>query len=661
MGLPAFGAITTLAMIAWGAGNTHPTEEIHLLPGSAWLASAQVGQVTLLDGSSGEVAAQVKVASPGDIVDVVQHGTTAYAVNRSTGTIRRVDGSTFEASQPETPILDARAGLTAFAGKEIVHALDLDRGILATYNGKTLPTRGPPLSLGANLTAGGATVDSAGTLWVIDNTTGDLTWVTDGQRATRRGASQPGRGLITLAADRPVLVDTGGRLVAPIDPGTGAALRVLAIDLRPEDIVHISGSLNESRLYVVGSRGVLVVCDLAANNCDHVVPLGAAGDFGAPVEIGHHVLVPDFRTGGVWIVDLTANSVRSSQPLMTPPARFQLLTRDGVVFYNDPDSERAGVVRLDGSVRPAAKYDPTNPDKGLRTSSPASVATRSTPTTPVAVPSTSAGRTTASRPTSSQTGQQSTSRPPPSLPPPPVLRITVSKSIAEVGEAITFQVGTTRGETPANAQWDFGDGNVGSGTTTTHQWTTARTHQVSVRATMTDRSEATASISITITDSSMVTLTISNLGQGFVTAGADISCPPQCTITVARGSQIALEAFPQSRSSLFDVWEGACTGANRQCALSMDGNKAATAVFKYTVNVENTNTAAGSLQLNGTPCLPHCSGTARHGARVTVQATPNPGFRFLRWDGPCPDLTAENCAIVVDNHVSARAHFEVSR
>src|SRR5947208_1161120 len=87
-----------------GVRGGYPATRPQLLSGSAWLASAQVGQLTLLDGSSAEVAAQVQVANRGEQFDVVQQAATAYAVNRSTGTIRRVDGATFDVSQPATPI-----------------------------------------------------------------------------------------------------------------------------------------------------------------------------------------------------------------------------------------------------------------------------------------------------------------------------------------------------------------------------------------------------------------------------------------------------------------------------------------------------------------------------------------------------------------------------
>src|SRR2546430_5618785 len=62
------------AMVLLGASGGYPVERPHLLSGSAWLASWQVGQVTLLDGTSAEVAAQVQVGSAGSRLDVVQHG-----------------------------------------------------------------------------------------------------------------------------------------------------------------------------------------------------------------------------------------------------------------------------------------------------------------------------------------------------------------------------------------------------------------------------------------------------------------------------------------------------------------------------------------------------------------------------------------------------------
>ena len=93
-------AATTLAVVAalvlLGVHNGYPAQRPNLLFGAAWLSSTQVGQLTLLDGSSAEVVARVRTAPAGDKLDAVQEGATAYAVNRTAGTVRRVDGATHD-------------------------------------------------------------------------------------------------------------------------------------------------------------------------------------------------------------------------------------------------------------------------------------------------------------------------------------------------------------------------------------------------------------------------------------------------------------------------------------------------------------------------------------------------------------------------------------
>ena len=120
-GLGAVGAVGLAVFL--GAGHGYPVQNVHLLPGSAWLASSQAGQLTLLDGASAEVAAQVQAAPAGHVLDVVQQGSTAYAVDETAGTLRRVDGATFSLTAP-TQIPGATSGLTAFAGPGHVYALD---------------------------------------------------------------------------------------------------------------------------------------------------------------------------------------------------------------------------------------------------------------------------------------------------------------------------------------------------------------------------------------------------------------------------------------------------------------------------------------------------------------------------------------------------------
>jgi hypothetical protein len=541
VGAVAVAALVVGGLAVAGASNGYPARDVRLLSGSAWLPSSSVGQLTLLDGSSAEVAAQVQVAPAGNTLDVVQQGANAYAVDRSVGTIRRVDGATFDLTQPESPILDARAGLTAFAATDALYVLDNQRGVVAQADPTTLARRGDPMSLAAQLSAGTATLDQDGRLWVVDNSTGDLISIQRGERTQTRGVTAAAGNVITMAGTTPVIVNAADRKVVVVDPETSATTGTIDLDLRPDDNPQISGSPRGQRIYVVAARGVLTICDVVALTCDGVVPLDAAGrELGAAVEAGDRLFIPDYTAGQVWVIDLSRRTVLTKAQVL-PPTRFQLLARDGVVFFNDPDTERAGVVRLDGSVDPILKYDPKDPAKGLHasTSNTPTAAPTAAPTTaptetslptvipttqPTAQPTTTRPTTTQpTRPTAPTTRPQNTpvvtvttvpttvptqptattpnvtTPPTTTTPPKPVLQITVSKASPAVNESIGLQVGTASSATPVTATWDFGDTQNGVGVSTTHAWTAARTYQVSVQATMPDAQQATAAVSITVT------------------------------------------------------------------------------------------------------------------------------------------------------------------
>ncbi|WP_370964380.1 PASTA domain-containing protein [Amycolatopsis sp. cg9] len=509
--------VTAGGLAVAGAGHGYPAQDVRMRSGSAWLASANVGQVSLLDGTSAEVAAQVQVGAAGHALDVVQRDSTAYAVDRTAGSVRRVDGATFEPAAPVTPIDQARGGLTAFAGTDTLYTLDTQRGLLAGSDPRTLAPRGAPLSLAARLTAGTAALDDADRLWTVDDATGDLTWIAGGARTTHRGLVPPGRTVLTVAGGVPVVVSPGARTATSVSPLTGEPTATIPLDLRPDDAVQVSGSPHHDRVYVVVARGLLDICDLGAASCDTVVPLDAANrQLGAAVEAGDRLFVPDYSTGQVTIVDLTHPSVLARSKVLTPPAPFQLINRDGIVFFNDPATERAGVIRLDGSVKPIAKYDPADPRKGLHDDHPAPPAppapsgqqppappARTPPeTTPTGVPDQPTGV-----PAVPPTGGEPTAGAPPTGPPAtaPRLRITVSKAAPQPGEDVSLRVDNAAGGAPTAARWDFGDGGQADGPAVTHRWTTEKTYQVSVRATA-DGQEAATSVSVQVMPPPSVTV-----------------------------------------------------------------------------------------------------------------------------------------------------------
>jgi hypothetical protein len=117
---------------------------------------------------------------------------------------------------------------------------------------------------------------------------------------------------------------------------------------------------------VSGDQGVLRVSDLATGGCASVAATvaGAGAELGPPVEARGRVFVPDYTTGKVAVVDVDRDRIVVTEEPVAE-GRFELFAEDGFVFYNDPDSERAGVIHVDGAVDRVLKYDPTDPGADL--------------------------------------------------------------------------------------------------------------------------------------------------------------------------------------------------------------------------------------------------------------------------------------------------------
>ena len=568
----ASGVLATVVVVGGlvlvGANGGYPSTRPRLLSGSAWLASAQVGQLTLLDGSSAEVAAQVQIAAPGSRLDVVQQGATGYAVNRSAGTLRRVDGATFDVSPQVTPIAEAREGLQAFAGTDALYALDAQRGVLVSADPTTLANRGNAVPLATRIEAGAATLDPAGRLWVLDNATGDLIWIDRGQRHSRRGAAAPGSGQLVLANGIPVVVDATRRVATALRPDTGEPDVTVGLDLRPNDRIQLGGSPHAARIYLVAARGILDICDLGTATCGTAVPLGATGtaDLGTPVEAGGRLFVPDYATGRVWIVDLHDSQVVAKPQVLDPKTQFQLVTRDGVVFFNDPESEHAGVIRLDGGIHKIRKYNPKNPTNGV-TGGPGE-----------APPSSDGAEPEPAPPAPSAPSAPSAPDDHPDQPAKPdTVRISMSRTTALVGEEVTVQASPR----PSNAVWSFGDGHTGTGPVTTHHWDAPRTYQISVRATFPNGHSATASVTIQITarPPARPRLTVSVPGTGGTVTGGGLNCPGNCTTLTNPGATVTLTAKPAAGNT-FAGWAGACDGTALTCTVTMAADRSVTASFR---------------------------------------------------------------------------------
>ncbi|SMC61782.1 Right handed beta helix region [Kibdelosporangium aridum] len=473
--LAAATCLTSVVVV--GADKAHQAPRVRLHGGAAWLASSKVGQLTLLDGSSAEVAAKVSVAPPGTPIRSSQLGPTGYALNLLDNSVVRVDGATLEPSQPSKPL-----GSSLFPTPQTLHLLNSERGLLTPIDPGTLTPRGAPHSLAAKVTPDGAIVDGGGRLWLLDQRTGDLSWFAADSRGSRDHAGTAERTRIAVASGHPALLDLDRRQVSLLDPETGSILSSVRADVRPDDTVSVTGSPTERRILIsIASRGLLMVCAFDSA-CHEPVPLGAGkADLGAAVEVDNHAIVPDYSTGRVWIVNLTTMRVVVERQLFDRPVRFELLSHDGIVFYNDPDSDQAGVLDLDGNVRAVSKYNPTKPDTG-----PVEVAAN-TPSAPrQSSPPTNRPR---SGPTGNVPPVSGPGRFEPNPPAPvgaPIADIVIKpRNRGLVGDEFELSVVSRSPIGIATARWTFGDGTESTGLVVRHRWQRPGQFQVNVAPTLT--------------------------------------------------------------------------------------------------------------------------------------------------------------------------------
>jgi PKD repeat protein len=293
---------------------------------------------------------------------------TGYALDRARGTVARIDPATFEVGPAVEVIPDSAGELYALPAGDELYVVDQGRGRVAVADPTSLDSlRGAVRSLAEPVVA--SVVDGRGRLWTLGKRTGDLTWFDGTVRHSRRHAAPSSSGATLAVVDgRAAIVERASRIVHLLDDDGGAGASS-CLDLDPaDDSVQVNGSTRDHRLYVVsGDDGMLRVSDLGSGDCgDVAIPIADAGsELGVPQEAQGRLFVPDYTSGTVIIVDLESGQVTRTGVLVDPGVSFELLAEDGIVFYNDPGSERAGVVAIDGTFTAVQKYDPDHPGEGV--------------------------------------------------------------------------------------------------------------------------------------------------------------------------------------------------------------------------------------------------------------------------------------------------------
>ena len=188
-------------------------------------------------------------------------------------------------------------------------------------------------------------------------------------RATSVTVNPYDRVALVLVQDRPALVDYSGTdstglhpFVRMINPGPGTAGPYACLASNPDDPLAIAGGSASPRVWIAsGSAGRLYQSDLATASCARETAVSPGGRrLEAPVEADGRVFLADETTGQAEVLNAaTLQPVAPVSQVLAPGSQFDLFAKDGIVFFDDPATQNAGIIRPDGTIVHAATYQTT--------------------------------------------------------------------------------------------------------------------------------------------------------------------------------------------------------------------------------------------------------------------------------------------------------------
>ncbi len=350
----AFGAVA-LAFVMVASYLVVRTEarsefDLQLSDGAVWLSSTELGGVSLLDGGSGTIVASLGVANPGDDFSVEQWGSDAIIVNRTDGTVSRLDGAVWNIATGRVQFGDAGQPLDVVTGDEDGWVMTAGQ---ATPLGFDEMTARPAIPVAAPFADG------------VINENGDLLYAsTDPTRPVLRFLASGGAPEPIPGVDGPTALADLGRDIAGVDLDDrvvwveGQGITCEALEFPADTAVNAGGA--DGRMIAVSDQGGAFVWDPTTGcpGSEDFISLGS-GTYGPPMLTDGWAVVPETSQGEVVVLDLEERSIISRQALegVEPGTPIDLIGEGSSIWYNDPSSASAGLIQPDGTVIAVAKYE----------------------------------------------------------------------------------------------------------------------------------------------------------------------------------------------------------------------------------------------------------------------------------------------------------------
>jgi len=162
--------------------------------------------------------------------------------------------------------------------------------------------------------------------------------------------TNPATGRFTLLAAEqvPVIADVGRSTALVLNPATGKPSRAVAFDA-PGSTALISGNAASPYLLGVGPGNAdLEMTDLATAHADTIAvgaPSSSRARYGQAVVQGNRIFVPDYGQGAVIVAQVLKDKLSLvGQVAVGITGPFDLLTYSGNVWFDNPDSNLAGII-----------------------------------------------------------------------------------------------------------------------------------------------------------------------------------------------------------------------------------------------------------------------------------------------------------------------------
>jgi Divergent InlB B-repeat domain len=139
---------------------------------------------------------------------------------------------------------------------------------------------------------------------------------------------------------------------------------------------------------------------------------------------------------------------------------------------------------------------------------------------------------------------------------------------------------------------------------------------------------------------------------------ASFSCGPgeRCSTRYPKGARVTLIARADTSKVTFAGWKRCSPRQRRTCRFTVPARPNVQAVFEGPYKLTVTSRAGGSIRTaHGGECARRCTREYKPGTNVVVTAVPDPGFRFVAWQG-CDSATA-TCSLTMNGSRAVTATF----